>query len=93
VFDELNTAMTNKLKKPNFRNDLLESRRQELGISFARLANASGLSRSTLYEILRGSTADPTASTLKKTCRALRLNPKFALDDELKKSQFHLAEI
>jgi len=78
-------------QKENFRNDLIEWRRKKINMSFARWSEASGLSRSTLYELVKGSTFSPTASTIEKASRALGLNPKYALDSELKRSQFHLA--
>ena len=48
------------------------------GWSFGRLAERAGLSRTTLYHLLRGTTSRPHPTTLTKICRALDL-PLFEL--------------
>lgn len=76
----------------NYRHDLLRWRRKLTGDSYQDLADISGLSRTTLCDTVRG-VIDPSASTIKKTYKALGLDPKYALDFSLRKSEFPCAVI
>jgi flavin reductase (DIM6/NTAB) family NADH-FMN oxidoreductase RutF len=53
---------------------LLERRLTELDLSPADLARRTGLSRSHLYQLLRGDRADPRATTLQRLAEALDLS-------------------
>lgn len=76
----------------NFRYDLAQKKREKLKITYADLGAAAGLSSDTVWRVCKGQ-GDPTATTLTKLFRALGLKPEYALNFQLKKSQFHLAEI
>lgn len=69
----------------DYRHDILRRKRKELGVSYERIANKSGLSLNATWEAINGK-VDPSASTLKKLYTAMGLDPRCAFDFKLKVS-------
>jgi hypothetical protein len=85
--------MTANNNSYGYRNDLLQwrwNRLKKQGDSFDKAGVRVGLPKTTLYEVIKGQ-HNPTLNALTKSFNALGLNPKYALDFDLKKSKFHLA--
>lgn len=76
----------------DYRYDLLEWRREKTGDSYDAIALRSDLSKNTVWLIIRGKT-NPTASSINMICNAMGLNPKYALDSDLKPNQFRRAVV
>jgi predicted transcriptional regulator len=76
----------------DYRHDLLRWRRAETGETFQELADRSGVSSTTICDAFRG-VLDPRASTIKAIFKATGLDPKFALDFSLRKSEFRRAVV
>lgn len=79
--------------EPTYRRDLAEwqyKRLKRTGESYTKISKRTGVSKATLCDVVRGTT-NPYPATITKAFEALGLNPKYALDFDLKKSQFHLA--
>lgn len=55
-------------------SQIIQDRKDHLGLTTNQLAIAAGLHKTTLYRILAGVTKDPRAVTLRKLARALRLS-------------------
>lgn len=78
----------------NYRYDLLQWRRERTRDTYDSIAAKASLSKSTVWEVVRGDDdIDPNASTITKTFIALGLDPKYALDFSLKKTQFRRAVV
>jgi hypothetical protein len=76
-----------------YRRDLLEWRFKRLkksGESYTTISKRSGVSKATLCDMVRGTTR-PFPETITKTFEAFGLNPKYALDFDLKPRQFSQA--
>lgn len=76
----------------SYRYDLLQWRKERTGKSYEAIADDAGLSLSATWKIILGKT-DPSASTLTKIFRAMGLDPKQALNPDLKESQFRRAVV
>lgn len=61
--------------------DILKNRRNELGLSLAKLRDLTGLSKSTLSDIENGK-SNPKIATLEKICDALDIEIKDVLENE-----------
>lgn len=61
--------------------DILKNRRNELGLSLAKLRDLTGLSKSTLSDIENGK-SNPKIATLEKICDALNIEIKDVLENE-----------
>lgn len=61
--------------------DVLKNRRNELGLSLAKLRDLTGLSKSTLSDIENGK-SNPKIATLEKICDALNIEIKDVLENE-----------
>lgn len=61
--------------------DILKNRRNELGLSLAKLRDLTGLSKSTLSDIENGK-SNPKIDTLEKICDALNIEIKDVLENE-----------
>lgn len=75
-----------------FRLDLVQWRFDEGGFTYEGVAKDADLSCNAVWKLIKGK-SDPSASTLKATFEAMGLNPKHALDFDLKKSQFRRAVV
>lgn len=76
-----------------YRHDLLRWRRQQTGDSYATIAAKARISRMAVCDTVRGRNSrndevDPTGSTIKRTFKAMGLDPKYAFDDTLRKINF-----
>lgn len=78
--------------KNTYQVELLQWRKEQTGDSYESIAGRAGLSLSATWKIILGKT-DPSASTLTKIFRAMDLDPKHALNRDLKKSQFRRAVV
>lgn len=76
----------------DYRYDLLEWRRGKTGDSYDAIADRCGLSKNTVWLIVGGKT-NPTASSINMIFSAMGLNSKYALDPDLKPSQFWRAVV
>lgn len=77
----------------DYRHDLLQWQLKKLkreGESYTTISKRSGVPKATLWDTINAA-SKPELETITRTFQALRLNPKYALDFDLKKSQFHLA--
>jgi transcriptional regulator with XRE-family HTH domain len=74
----------------DYRYDLFQWQREKLGLTYEQIAARCNVSKNTAYLIVEGKT-NPTASSLNEISNALLLNPKFALDRDLK--QFRRAVV
>lgn len=78
-----------------YRTDLLQWQYQRLkrrGESYTTISKRHKVSKATLCDTVRGTTR-PFPETINKVFEALELDPKFALDHGLRKSQFRLAVV
>lgn len=94
LFDASNTR-----NLMNFRYDIAQRQFKELGQSYEAISKAARLPKghlsvSTVWLICsgKGDPGDPNASTIKALFKALGLKPEYALNFQLKKSEFHLAK-
>lgn len=77
----------------DYRYDLLKWRLKQLqdeGHSYRTLSAESGVPISTFCDTVRGATR-PFPETIKRVFKALGLNPKYAMDFQLKKKNFDSA--
>jgi len=82
----------------NYRYDLAQWRRKQTGESYGAIAERAGIARQVVYETVRGENskglpANPKVETIKVTFQGLGLDPKYALDFKLKKSEFRRAVV
>lgn len=86
--------MKNKPKKP-FRFDIARWRFAELNLTYDVIAKKSKMSSSTVWALCspKSDPGDPTVSTVKSLFIGLGLNPAYALNFQLKKSDFDLAVV
>ena len=75
-----------------FRLDLAQWRFRKAGFTYEGVADAAGLSLNAVWKLLTGKT-DPSASTIKAMFLAMGMNPKYAMDFDLKETQFWRAVV
>ena len=76
----------------NFRLDLIVWRFETGDFTYEAVADSADLSANAVWKLIKG-ISDPSASTLKATCEAMGLNPKYVFDFNLKKTQFRRAVV
>jgi transcriptional regulator with XRE-family HTH domain len=76
----------------SYRFDLLQWRKEQTGKSYDEIADDSDISLNAAWKLIRGK-CDPSASTLTKIFEGMGLDPKRALDHDLKASQFWRAVV
>ena len=74
----------------NYRHDLLRWRVQDLDKTYEELAKRHPVSSTSICDLARGE-VDPRASTIKAVFKAMGLDPKYAMDFTLRKSDFRRA--
>ena len=71
----------------SLRFDLVQWRKEQTGQSYEAIAEASGLSLNAVWKFINEK-CDPSTSTVEKLFIGMGLNPVYALDRKLKRSQF-----
>jgi transcriptional regulator with XRE-family HTH domain len=76
----------------DYRHDFLREKQDVTGDTYERISERAGLSKNTVYLVIQGKT-NPTASTLRATFQAVGVDPKYAFDFKLRRSDFRRAVV
>jgi transcriptional regulator with XRE-family HTH domain len=76
--------------EPGFRLDLAQWRFEKGGFTYEGVAAGSGLSLNAVWKLLKGK-SDPSTTTVKAAFIAMGLDTKYAMNFDLKETQFRRA--
>jgi transcriptional regulator with XRE-family HTH domain len=76
----------------NFRSDILQAVRDETGETYEQIASRTGIAATTLCDVIN-ERVDPRVSTVKAVFRAMRVDPKYAMNFNISKTEFRRAVV